>query len=599
VVRSPELEVGVCLLAPDGSVLHRDAPAERLLGVPVPLGAGLAELVDWLAPLDPAVAGTLSGPAGLEATVTPTGLDEAAAVVRLTRPVPVDALARDLQTARQTLESILDAAPVTILALDLHKRVTLWNATGERMFGWTAEEIVGQPYPLVGAGHAASFNRLFAQVISGQGFTNVEAVRHRKNGEPIDLRIHTAPMRDADGVVTGAMAILEDLTETRRLEEQIRHAQKMEAVGRLAGGVAHDFNNLLTVILGMSEMLAREEELTPRMSKGLSQIADCGESARRLTQQLLAFSRRQVLRPQIADMTARVRATAEMLERLIGEQVALCLDLASEPLPVEVDTGQFDQVLVNLVVNACDAMKERGGRLWLRTSRVDVTRAGSVPPGAYARLDVRDDGPGIPAGTLPHVFDPFFTTKAPGQGTGLGLATVHGIVEQSGGAIEVESAEGEGTTFRVWLPLIELGARDAEAQEREADASGGESILLVEDDPEVRDVLARMIGALGYPVETASDGRDALERLATGLAPDLVVTDLAMPGMDGPSLAAALLRDHPALAVVFMSANLDDPAIREEVEAGRAAFVQKPVSMASLSRAIRARLESSERARGT
>jgi len=597
VARSLEAEFGVCLLAPDGTVLHRDAQVEALLGRAVPLGAALADAAGWLARLDPAVAGTLDGPDGRSATVTPTGLDETAAVVRLSRPAAADALARDLQTARQTLESILDAAPVTILALDLDERVTLWNATAERMFGWSADEIVGQPYPLVPAGQEASFSRLFEKVVRGQGFTHVEAVRQRKDGTPVDLRMHTAPMRDADGTITGAMAILEDLTETRRLEEQIRHAQKMEAVGRLAGGVAHDFNNLLTVILGVGEMLARDPSLTPRVRKGLGQIADCGESARRLTQQLLAFSRRQVLRPEIADMTARVQATAQMLERLIGERVELRLDLATEPLPIEVDTGQFDQVLVNLVVNACDAMKADGGHLWVRTSRVDVTGAGLVPPGSYARLDVRDDGPGIEADALPHVFDPFFTTKAPGQGTGLGLATVHGIVEQSGGTIRVESVEGEGTTFRVWLPLTTRGARSTDPPTRE-EAPGGESILLVEDEPQVRAVIARMLGALGHPVETARDGRDALDRLAAGFEPDLVVTDLAMPRMDGPALAAALRRDYPDLPIVYLSANLDDPDVRAEVEAGRAAFVHKPVSMAALSRTLRDRLDSSRGGRG-
>ena len=584
--------VGVCLLSREGTVLFRDEAFERALGFSVPVGSVLADLSPCLTTISPERAAKLEDVAGVSLTVTPTGLDEAAAVVRAERAMPGDGLERDLQIARGTLASLLDAAPVTILVLDLDQRVTMWNATAQRMFGWDASEVYGRPYPLVPEGERGRFTELFDRVVGGEGFTGVEAIRQRKDGTNIDLRIHTAPMRDVDGRVTGAMAILEDLSEQRRLEAQIRHSQKMEAVGRLAGGVAHDFNNLLTVILGTCEVLERDKTLGGRVTEGLEHIRECGEHARSLTAQLLAFSRRQVLSPEITDISERVQATAGMLSRLIGESIEMKLELTDGPLAVLVDTTQFDQLVVNLVVNARDAMAE-GGSLTLRTE-LDEVAAGHahVPSGRYARLDVIDDGPGIPKDVLPHIFDPFFTTKRLGHGTGLGLAMVHGVVQQSGGHVGVRSREREGTTFSVWLPLSEATHEATPAPRGVGDAPRGtETVLLVEDDAQVQLVASKMLASLGYTVWTASDGQDALAQLRAGLVVNVILSDLAMPRMGGRALGQALAEGGFDTPLIYISANLDDPEIHAAIDGGDAHFLQKPFTIAALGRAVRTCLD--------
>ncbi|MBX3273677.1 MAG: response regulator [Sandaracinaceae bacterium] len=576
---------GVCLIAPDGTVLHRDEAFGRVLGVDVRVGVPLARSVPWLAGLDVSAPQRVDA-RGVRVELEPTpALREVAAVVRAQRPSREAELARELRIARGTLSSLLDAAPVSVLVLDLDQRVTVWNAAATRTFGWRADEVVGGPYRIVPDDAAAAFGELFARVVGGEGFTGVEAPRVRKDGSLVHTRIHTAPMRDADGRVVGAMAILEDLTEQRRLEGQLRQGERLEAVGRLAGGIAHDFNNLLTVILGICEVLERAPVAPERLAEGLTQIRECGVRAQSLTAQLLAFSRRQIMHLEIADMSALVRGTAGMLQRLIDERVEMALELDDEPLPIHVDPSQFDQVLVNLVVNARDAMRD-GGRVVVRTSRVDTPDRGPE-----ARLEVADDGPGIAPDVLPHIFDPFFTTKGPGQGTGLGLATVHGIVEQSGGWIRVESAEGHGATFEVGLPLAHEAPSARPAPSATDHPRGQERVLLVEDDPQVRLITTRPLDTLGYDVLAVADGREALDRLDGGLEVDVVMTDLAMPRMGGRELARRLRARGHASPILYVSANLDDDAVRAELDAGHAHFLQKPFTLSALALALRGCLD--------
>jgi len=584
-------QVAICLIAQDGSVRYRDAAIERLFGMPIEVGERLASQVPWLSRLTPEEPGTFAAEDGITVTITPLGLTDVAALVRVTAPSSQGDLEQELRLARHTLTSILDAAPISILVLDMHKKVTMWNAAATRMFGWTPEEILGRDYPLVPEGEWRFFEKLFARVTGGEGFTGVEASRARKDGSSIDLRIHTAPMRDAQGQVTGAMAILEDLSEQRRLEARVQHSEKMEAVGRLAGGIAHDFNNLLTVILGTGEVLLARDVLSPRVSRGLQEITECGERARGLTAQLLAFSRRQVLHPEVVDMNDQVTSTVRLLSRLIGEQIEMRLELCPEALPVKVDRGQFDQVLVNLAVNARDAMKD-GGTLFVMT-RLDPDGAGdlSIEPGRHAVLVIRDTGQGISKEVLPHIFDPFFTTKGPGRGTGLGLATVHGVIEQSGGSIDVQSLERKGVTFTVRLPLLSA-ASDAQFRDPGDDAAselprGDEAILLVEDDPSVRRIASAMLRRLGYRVSTADDGRDALARLADGAEVQAVITDVAMPRMGGRLLSTELQTVRPELPIIFVSANLDDETLRELIDADGARFLQKPFGLAELAHCLR------------
>ena len=585
------VEVGVCLLDGDGRVLDLDPGFEQLTGLgSAGLGRRLPQVLVWSPAPDfekPVCARRRSYAGELELCVRPTvalGPVRFTATVRRTRsPLEAD-LERQLRIVRQTLDAMVEASPVTILTLDRDKRVTLWNRAAERMFGWSAEEIIGQPYPLVPAEEWSSFEKLYDQVLAGEGFTGVESRRQRRDGSFIDLRMHTASMRNAEGEVTGAMAILEDLTETRRLEERVRHAQKMEAVGRLAGGIAHDFNNLLTIIIGMCDLMNLEVELDPPGHEYLDEIQRVSESARELVAQLMTFSRRQVMRPQVIDLNDRVRESARMIQRLIRDDIDLHLELSFEPAWVRVDPTHFDQILVNLAVNASDAMPA-GGELIFRT-KIEDEDDDDFP---LVRLEVIDTGVGIPEDVLPHIFDPFFTTKAVGAGTGLGLANVYGIVQQSGGTVEVESSPEEGACFRVHLPLVGPPTETPVRRPRATSIPAGnrESILLVEDNDGVRRSTAKLLRSLGYQVEVACDGTEALERLWDGLRVDLVLTDLSMPRMGGTELAKHLHSRHPELPIVFMSGNLDVAELKAEVEAGRATFLQKPVSIRALATVTR------------
>ena len=558
-------DVGLCLLDTEGRVLDVDSTFAHLTGLAGELlGTPFAELlVDAPRPPrdeQPTVALIELEHGTIELVCRRVGVGPVAHAV-MARPFGDHSeLERQLRVARQTLDSIIEASPLSILSLDQNKRVVVWNAASERTFGWRREEILGQPYPLVPLEQLAEFEGLFDQVVmQGEGFTGVESTRRHKDGSKLEVRMHTAPLRDAEGRTVGGMALLEDLSETRRLEEQIRHSQKMEATGRLAGGIAHDFNNLLTVIVGTCDLLELDDSLSADAQELVSEILEVTESASELIAQLMTFSRRQVVRPELIELNARLREAVKLIERLIGERIALELELSEDDLDVTIDPTQFDQVLVNLAVNAADAMRG-GGLLWIRTQRREIDSPAPAPlsPGAYAVLEVRDTGTGIPAEILSHVFEPFFTTKEPGEGTGLGLANVYGIVRQAGGNVEVESEEGAGTTLRVFLPIV---PRPSATREEVAQSGtiprGSERILLVEDSEAVRQSTQRLLETLGYTVYSATDGADALEKIWQNLEVDLVLSDVAMPHVDGAELTRQLRTRQPELPIVLMSGNLD------------------------------------------
>ncbi|MCC6742202.1 MAG: response regulator [Planctomycetia bacterium] len=372
-----------------------------------------------------------------------------------------------------------------------------------------------------------------------------------------------------------------------RLEAQFRHSQKMEAVGRLAGGIAHDFNNLLTAILGYVELAGEKVGAGHDAAGDLEEVRRAGERASGLTRQLLAFSRKQVLKLEPADVNAVVADLHRMLERLIGEDVRLETRPAAEPLPVRADRGQFEQVIVNLAVNARDAMPN-GGKLKIETSRVELDEtyaaaAGGIRPGAYAALAISDTGHGIPPDILPRIFEPFFTTKEPGRGTGLGLSTSYGIVKQLGGHLSVYSEQGNGTTFRVYLPLHDGKQEIPAAPAGMPAAGGGETVLLVEDEAQVRAITSKLLSRLGYRVLEAPDGPAALALAAkTAEKIHLLLTDVVMPRMNGPELAAKLTAQRPGLRVLFASgytadAVHDQGVLREGVD-----LLEKPFTAASL-----------------
>ena len=592
---------GVGLLDAAGVLIDADADLCRLLGWASPesvKGMQLVTLVHEISALPARGVSTwtlVRGERVVELRSRPAGggLGPVASVVMARLLEDESRLSRELRVARQTLDSVIAASPLSILTLDEHKRVIMWNPASERVFGWSQEEILGQPYPLVPADELPVFNELFERVvIRGRGFTGVDGIRLRKDGTRVEVRMHTAPLHDAQGHVCGGMALLEDLTEHRELEEQVRHNQKMEAIGRLSGGIAHDFNNLLTVIIGMADLLELDPSLSEDGHDFVAEILKVTDTARELIAQLMAFSRRQVLEPEIVEVSELLRQSTPMLNRLTSASTTLETELSPEQAWVRLDRARFDQVLVNLVVNAVDAMPE-GGTICLRSSSELGRRQDKLgAPEKVFVVEVADDGAGIPDDVLPHIFEPFFTTKGPGSGTGLGLANVYGIVHQHGGRITVDSTVGVGTRFRVELPMTK---RPAEARATAAKPQmiprGSERVLLVEDAHAVRISVYRMLSRLGYEVDVAVDGQEAIDTIEDGQRFDLVVTDLSMPRVDGAELAAYLDQHEPGLPILFMSGNLDNDALRERIESGGARFLQKPVALRNLAAAIRELLD--------
>ena len=426
-----------------------------------------------------------------------------------------------------------------------------------------------------------------------EGRTVYEYRFRRPGGDYVWLRDEMTLVRDEEGEPVEVVGVCRDVTEQRELEEQLRQSQKMEAVGRLAGGVAHDFNNLVTAITGYGELLLMEMGQDHPSRRDLEEILKAGERASSLTRQLLAFSRRQVLQPKVLDLNQVVSDVERMLRRVIGEDV----DLVVEPTPgirrVEADPGQIEQVLVNLAVNARDAMP-RGGTLVVRTDEmpgdeVEVPDAEETPE-RWVRLRVRDTGDGIPKEVQDRVFEPFFTTKKQGEGTGLGLAMVYGIVQQSGGQIEVESGPGEGTEFTVFLPGVDKEVAPRESRDGlSLEARNGETVLVVEDEEGVRKLVRRTLESRGYEVLEASDGETARSVCLGDDCPDLVISDVVMPDMRGPELAAELEASGSELPFLFMSGYPGRERTGSLPEDAR--FLQKPFTAEDLLRQVQEALE--------
>jgi len=383
-----------------------------------------------------------------------------------------------------------------------------------------------------------------------------------------------------------------DVTDQRHLEEQFRQSQKMEAVGQLAGGIAHDFNNLLTAILGNTQLLLRE--LPPGDSKrgDVEEIRKASERAASLTRQLLAYSRRQMLQPVVLDLNVVVAEMDKLLRRLIGEHIALVTVLAPDLGRVKADPNQLEQVIVNLAVNARDAMPE-GGKLTIETANVDLDEGfaqahlGSVP-GAYAMLAVTDTGSGMDATVRAHLFEPFFTTKEVGKGTGLGLATVYGIVKQSDGYISVYSEPGHGSSFKIYLPRVATPAGAAAGPQKGGPARGTETVLVVEDEPAVLSLSRRALEAQGYVVLAASDAAAALRVVERhGGMIHLLLTDVVMPGLSGRELADQLAGQRPGIRVLYMSGYPGDAVVQHGTLPTGSAFLQKPFSPDGLARKVR------------
>jgi len=493
---------------------------------------------------------------------------------------------------RYLFEAISDA----ILIAGEDGRIVEANKAACRDLGYAREELVGTPIDRIWARPPGAVEET-QHLASAHGRRAVETLHIRKDGTvmPVELIVTAVEFEGRPaflGIARDLTARRRDEEERQRMADQLQQAAKMESVGVLAGGVAHDFNNLLTAVLGNAELAAQEVEPGSSLASSLSEIQKAATSATALTRQLLAFSRKQVIEPRVIDLNELVGRMHTMLRRLIGEDIHLQTTLAVAPARIRADPGLIEQVIINLAVNARDAMPD-GGVLAIETAIVgpDVEPAGSPEPspGSRVRLVVSDTGVGMPREVLAHLFEPFFTTKPKGRGTGLGLATAYGAVTQAGGTIEVSSEPGNGSSFRILLPLAAGSGVEPLTQDALPVAEGGrETILFVEDDDGVRGLGQRILEGQGYRVLAAPDGPSAVAVSQRYAGPiDLLMTDVVMPGMNGRQLVEEIVAHRPAIRVLFTSGYTDDAVIQRGVHSDDFAFIAKPYSPLSLAAKIR------------
>ena len=505
--------------------------------------------------------------------------------------------------SEERYRDLVENAHDIIYSHDLKGNYISINEAGERITGYSRDEALNLNIEdTVAPEFVQKAREMIRAKLDGEDTTAYELEILAKDGSRVCVEVNTK-LIEHDGVPVGVQGIARDITARKRLEEQLLQAQKLESVGRLAGGIAHDFNNMLTAINGYSDLTLRQLPEDHKVRRNIEEIKKAGERSAQLTNQLLAFSRRQMLHPEVVNLNEVLSDTTQILRRVIGEDVELITDLDPAVGSVKVDPGQLSQIIMNLAVNARDAMPD-GGKLTIKTenSFIAPDQAAAVTgllPGAYVNLSVSDNGTGIDDSDLQHIFEPFFTTKDVGKGTGLGLSTVYGIVRQSGGGISVTSEVGEGTTFDLYLPRVaEESAAEAEVVEQYELPIGPETILLVEDEDAVRSLLNEVLQACGYDVLTASNGQAALEICEkASKAIDLLITDVVMPQMGGRELAERLSRILPDLPVLFVSGYTDDALVRESLVDADVNFIQKPFTLEGVSRKIRSLLDASKRRR--
>ncbi len=491
-----------------------------------------------------------------------------------------------LVASEKRYRELFDNATDIVYTHDVEGNFISFNRAGERITGYSLDEALGMKVQdLVIPEQRGRLEEMIRQIVSTQEATTGEVAILTKNGGRVSLELSIRKMnRDARPVAVQGIA--RDISERLQLEEQLRQAQKMEAVGRLAGGVAHDFNNLLTVIKGYSELLLAIET-NERVARPSEEIRKAADRAAGLTRQLLAFSRRQVLQPTVLELNELVSSIERMLRRLIGEDIELVTALSPGLGHVKADAGQIEQVLMNLAVNARDAMPG-GGKLILETSNVTLDETycrqiGSITPGSYVMMVVSDTGTGINPAVMDKIFEPFFTTKAIGKGTGLGLSTVYGIIRQSGGSIWVYSEVGHGATFKICLPRVDEAIKPEPLRPAVPSERGCETVLLVEDEEAVRILVKRLLEAHGYTVLDAACGADALRIAAErDTVIHLLLTDVVLPQNNGRELAERMVELRPEIKVLFMSGYTDDSIVHYGVLEADVPFVQKPFTMDAL-----------------
>ncbi len=508
-----------------------------------------------------------------------------------------------LRESQQTVLALFENAAQGILSIDAAGSILSFNVMAERIFGYRREEIVGKKLEVLmpeklAETHEQHRRQYFEDPHSRPMGRGMDLVARRKDGSEFPVEISLSHIAAAGGTV--AVAFVNDVSERRRsenerqkLERTLEHATKMEAVGRLAGGIAHDFNNLLTALSGFAEVVLDELPEDHPLYQGAKETLKTCQRSASLVRRLLAVSRRQMLQPEVIDLNPKITEIEKMLRSVLGEDVDLLVKLQPGLGFVRADQSQIEQVILNLVVNARDAMPT-GGRLVIETASVDVDEGFGDPhlglkPGAYVLISISDTGSGMDRETLKHIFEPFFTTKERGKGTGLGLATVYGIVSQSEGKIWAYSEPGQGTTFRIYLPRItRSGEPETTTAPSESSNRGSETVLVVEDENTVRLVAVASLRKAGYDVLEASDGEEAMRVASAHEGPiHLVLTDVLMPGIHGPALVKRLEERRPAIRALYMSGHADDALLHHGILEGGLSFLEKPFNRNELTRKVR------------
>jgi two-component system cell cycle sensor histidine kinase/response regulator CckA len=499
---------------------------------------------------------------------------------------------QELIKSEERYRELVENAHDIIYTHDLEGNYTSTNNAGEQITGYTREETLSLNIAqMVAPDHIEAAHQVIARQLVGEKVTAYELDIIAKDGRPIAVEVNTRIILE-NGAPVGVQGIARDVTERKQLESQFRQAQKMESVGMLAGGIAHDFNNLLTVILSHADLALTPLNVADPLARNLKEIIKASERAASLTRQLLAFSRKQILQPKVLDLNSVIPGILGMVERLVGEDIELVIRPGIDLGRIKADPGQIEQVIINLVVNARDAMP-KGGKITVGTNNVYLDdekfrECSAISSGWHVCLTITDTGQGIDNETLTQIFDPFFTTKEFGKGTGLGLATVYGIVKQSGGGIRVSSEVDNGTSFSIYLPMIDDKISEPErVAERLTMAEGAETILLAEDDEMVRHLTREALELYGYTVLEAADGNEAL--LLSGDYQGtihLLLTDVVMPLMSGKDLADQLLTSRPETRVLYMSGYTDHAIVHHGVLDGNIAFLNKPFTPDLLARKV-------------
>jgi PAS domain S-box-containing protein len=505
---------------------------------------------------------------------------------------------RLLRENEQWLAATLGSIGDGVIASDESGRVRFMNPLAETLTGWSRAEALGRELrdvfqtvdersrqPQENPALAALRLGVPSELTSG-------TILVGKDGTERPIDDSAAPIRGSSGKLSGAVLVFRDVTERRKLEEHARQAQKMEAIGRLAGGIAHDFNNIMTIITGFSDMLVADPSLTKDQRESLHHIQQAGKRAASLTQQIVAFSRKQMLVASVLNLNSIVRDVGMMVKRLLGPNVEFAVDAARDLGSVKADPTQIGQVILNLAANARDAMPN-GGRFAIATANVEISaevaeRTPDLKPGRYALTTVTDTGCGMSEEVQRHIFEPFFTTKELGQGSGLGLSAAYGIVKQSDGHIEVASELGRGTTFRIYLPLVEEVQPRSSNRDKVLTAKGDETILLVEDEDTVRRMLKKVLEREGYRILEAADGLEALAIAERHDAPiDLMVTDLSVPQLSGREIAERLAKAGRIQRVLYVSGYADESAGQRGIEMGSSNFLYKPFNLSLMIAKVR------------